>query len=133
MHTICAVCQRGLRANVSACQRTKSVPTSHFFCQRTIRCSNASIWCSNVLNGMPTFQLGVPTCQRGCKFFKHSSYQMLREIDVLYFYVKNYPLCLILYLYIPCANCIILHFYTSCHIKEKCVELLFFETFLVFS
>ena len=29
-------------------------------------------------------------------------------------------------------NCIILHFYSSCHIKEKCVEFLFFETFLLF-
>ena len=26
-------------------------------------------------------------------------------------------------------NCIILHFYTSSHIKEKCAQFLFFETF----
>ena len=30
-------------------------------------------------------------------------------------------------------NCIILHFYTSCDIKEKCAEFLFLDIFLFFS
>ena len=53
-----AACQRGLRANVSACQRTENVPTSHFYvlaCQSAIRRANVSTWRANVPNGVPTF------------------------------------------------------------------------------
>ena len=32
------------------------------------------------------FQLGMPTYQNACQFFKRSSYEMLREISILYYY-----------------------------------------------
>ena len=99
--------QRGLRANVPGCQRVKSVPSSHFYvptcqktCQRAIRRANVSTWHTNVLNSVPIFHFGVPTCQRACQFFKHSSYEVLREISILYYYIKNSTLYLISYFYI---------------------------------
>ena len=101
------MCQR---ACVPAYQRAKSVPTSYFYvstcqktCQRAIRHTNVSTWCANVANGVQIFQLGVPTCQRACQFFKHSSYEMLREISILYYYIKNSTLYLISYLYTSCV------------------------------
>ena len=36
-------------------------------------------------------------------------------------------------IYIVHKNCIILHFYTSCHIKEKCVEFFIFVIFFFFA
>ena len=32
------------------------------------------------------FQLGVPTYQNACQFFKRSSDEMLREISIIYYY-----------------------------------------------
>ena len=100
---------RAMRACVptwSTCQRAKSVPSFHFYmptcqkaCQRTIRCTNVLTWHANVPNGVPIFQLGVPTCQRAYQFSKHSSCEMLREIFIFYYYIKNYTLYLISYLY----------------------------------
>ena len=37
--------------------------------------------------------------------------------------------CYTYHMYMYRAYCIILYFYTSCHIKEKCVEFLLFESF----
>ena len=103
-------CQRGLRANMPACQHAKSVPSSRFYvptyqkaCQRNKRRVNVSTWHANVPNGMRIFQLAVPTCQRACQFFKHSFYEMLREISKLYHYIKNSRLYLISYFYMPCV------------------------------
>ena len=103
-----AACQRGLRANVSACQRTESVPTSHFYvlaCQSAIRRANVSTWRAN-----------VPITKWNVKF--------------LYFFLllcKKFYICIC----IVHNNCIILHFYTSRHIKEKYVEFFFFLFFFL--
>ena len=43
---------------------------------------------------VPTGQLGVKTCQKACQFFKHS-YEMLKEISILYYYIKNSTLYLL--------------------------------------
>ena len=67
-----------LRANVAI-----NVPTYYTACQ----CFNLA--CQRA-NDVPIFQLGVPTCQKACQFYRHSSYEMLSEISILYYYIKNY-------------------------------------------
>ena len=67
------------------------------------------------------FQLSVSTCQKACQFFKYSPYEMLSEISILYYYIKNYTW------YHSYAYDI--HFYNSCHIKENFVKLSFFTFF----
>ena len=141
-------CQRGLRINVTACQRAKSLPVSHFYvptCQRAIRRPNVLTWRANVPNGGPIFQLGMLTYQEACQFFNLACqrakrranfqtflFEMLKKIYRLYYYVKNSTFFFdIIVVNIICI-CIILHFYTSCHIKEKCVEFFFFIIFLSF-
>ena len=57
-------------------------------------------WGANVPNGMPIFHFGMLTPQKACQIFKHSSYEMLREISILYYYIKNSTLYLISQLYI---------------------------------
>ena len=63
----------------------------------------------------------VPTCRKVFQFFKYFSYEMLREIYILYYCIKNSTLYLISC--IVHKNCIILHFYTPFHI---CMEFFFF-------
>ena len=65
-------CQRGLRVNVPACQKR----------------ANFSFLRANVPHGVLMFQIGVPKCQKTCQFFKHSSYEMLLEISILYYHEK---------------------------------------------
>ena len=94
----------------STCQRASVVYVP--MCQKRAR---FSILRANVPQGVPMFQRGMPMCQRACQFFKHSSYEMLREISILYYYIKNSTLYLISYLRISCVcvvhiNCIILYF-----------------------
>ena len=137
-------CQRGLRANVPACQHAKNVPTSHFYvsmCQQTSQrpmwLANFSTWHANVPNGVPIFRFGVPTCQKACQFFRHSFYEILREVSTLSLLYKKFFIILhIIVIHIICIvhkNCIKLNFYTSCHIKQKCVEFFFFIIFLLYS
>ena len=97
-HAMRASCQRGPRANVLACLRA-NVPKSSqlliYICQRVKQRAIVLTWRPNVPNGVPIFQLGVPMCQKACQFFKHFSYQMLWEISILYYYIKNSTLYLI--------------------------------------
>ena len=53
------------------------------------------IWYANVPNGVPIFQLVVATCKKTCQFFKHSSYEMLSEISILYYHkiILHYTWC----------------------------------------
>ena len=76
--------ERGLRANVP-----KTWQLLIFTCQR-----------ANLPCRVPMFQLSVSTCQTACHFFKLSSYKMLREISILYYYIKYSTLYLISWLYI---------------------------------
>ena len=116
-----------LRANVPV-----NVPTCHtacqcfnLACQRAKWRANFSTWHANVSKGVPTF--------------RRSSYKMLSEISILYYYIKRFCILLdIIVIHIICIcivnkNFIILHFYTSCHIKEKCVEFFIFYYFFLFS
>ena len=93
-----------------------------FMCQRGCvptcqKCANFSFLHFNVLCCVPVFQLSVPTCKTACQVFKHSSYESLREISILYYH----------------KECIRLHFCTSFHNKGKCVEVFFFIIFFFFS
>ena len=81
-----------LHANLSeACQ------VLIFTCQRTNKRAN-------VPYGVPAFELGVsmsqlglsvfqlvgPACQKACQCFKHSFFEMLLEISILYYHKKCY-------------------------------------------
>ena len=76
----------------------------------------------------------VPTCHKACYFFKHSSYEMLKEISILYYFIKNPILHLISELYISYVYVsyikIVLYLISALHaILKKSVEFLLFETF----
>ena len=123
-----SMCQRGLRANVLACQRglrtnvAKACQLLIFTFQRVI----------------PLAIFFILACQRankGAKFFKHFCYQVLRKISILYYYIKNSTFYSISFIHIICIcivnkNCIIIYLYTTCRIKEKCLEFFFFSFFL---
>ena len=85
-----STCQRGLRANVPMCQKRTYVPKACHLLIFTCQCAN--VWAS-----LPN---DVRTCQKTCQFSKHFSYEMLREISIFYFWIKNPALYLISYLYI---------------------------------
>ena len=74
---------------------------------------------ANVLKGMPNFQT----------FFLRKAKE---NFYTLLLYKKFYIILDIIVVHLICVcfihkNCIILHFYTSCHIKEKCAGFLVFE------
>ena len=123
-------CQQSCVLAWFTCQRATSVPSSHFYmptcqkaCQRAIRHANISTWHANVLNGMPIFQLAMSTCQRAFQFFKHSSYEMLREISIFNYYLKNPTLYLISHTYT---------YYGYMHHIYDLYYTILFETFLLF-
>ena len=81
------------------------------------------------------FQLGFPTCQKACQFFKHSSCE--GKFYTLLLYKRFYIILDIIVIHVICVcivyeNCIIFHLYTSCHIKEECVEFFYFYYLLRF-
>ena len=79
------MCQRASMPVPFKCQRTRSMSTFHLY---VLTCEPA-IRPTNMPNGMPIFQLGLPTCQKMCLFFKHSSYEMLKEISILYYWMLS--------------------------------------------
>ena len=79
------MCQRASMPVPFKCQRTRSMSTFHLY---VLTCEPA-IRPTNMPNGMPIFQLGMPTCQKMCLFFKHSSYEMLKEISILYYWMLS--------------------------------------------
>ena len=112
-----------LRANMSAC---------HTACQYVLT------WSANVPNGVLIFQLGVLTYEKACNFSNISLWNAKRNLYTL-LYKKFYILLDIIVINIICIcivnkTCIMLHFYTSCYIKEKCVEIFFllYFSFLLF-
>ena len=90
--------QSGLRANVLASQRDlrPDVPKrANFLFLLVDMPYNVPTFQLGVPNGVPTFQIGVPACQNVRQVFKHSSYVMIRQISLLYFYIKKSTLYLI--------------------------------------
>ena len=70
------------------------------------------------------YQLGVPMCQKHANFPIFLLQNAKGNFNTLFLHKKFYIILDIIgYIY---KNCIILHFYTSCHIKEKCAQFLFF-------
>ena len=130
-------CPRGLHANVLACQRAKSVATSYFYVptchktcqffklanQRTKRRANFSTWCANVSKSVPVFQTFLLWHSKG-NFYTLSFY---KNIYIILDIILMHRCVCVLH-----KHCIILHFCTSCHLKEKYVEFLLFVTFLLF-
>ena len=82
---------------------------------------------------VPLFQLEVPTCQRACQFFRNSSYEILTEISILNYCIKNSMLYLISYLYISCVYVsyikIVLNFISILHsiLKKSVCNFCFFK------
>ena len=68
---------------------------------------------ANVTYGVPMFQLGVPTYQVARQFFKHSSYETLKEISMLYCYIKKFNILLDIIVYHMCMYCTLKLYYTS--------------------
>ena len=111
---------------------------------------NFSFLCANVPINVPMFQLGVPHIKRRANFsiwraslpkgvpiFQTFLLQNTKEnFDTLLLHKKFYIILGIIVIHIICIcivhkNCIILHFYTSWHIKEECgIFWLFFSFFL---
>ena len=134
----------------STCQRAKRVPISHFYvstCQRAKstpiiqlgvptcqRCANFSTWRANVPNGVQFF---ISAYQRAVPVFRTFLFRNAKgNFYTLLLYKKFYIILDIIVIHIICIcivhkNCIMLHFYNLCHIKERYTEFLFFETFLV--
>ena len=110
-------CQRALRINVLACQRGLR---------------------ANVPYEVPMLQFGLPTCQTACQFLKHfilrsAKGNLYALLLVKQFYILlDIPVIHIICICIVHKNCIILHFYTSYHIKQKCVEFCFLLFFFCF-
>ena len=93
---IVATCQSGTRATVLACQhglRTIVPAASAIYVPTCLRANvpfgvpmlQLGAWRANVQNDVPIFQLGKPTCQKAYQFFKHSFYEMLRKISIIYY------------------------------------------------
>ena len=152
-HGLCAKvlgCQRGLCANVLSCQCTNvltcrkhanflflhasvpiNVPTSHkvkvrqcfnLACQCARQHVDFATWLANVPKGVPVFLKLFLRNAKG-NFYTLLLYEKLYIIlDII---VIQICICIVH------ENCIILHSYTSCHIKGKCVEFLLFEILLV--
>ena len=120
---------KACRFSIFTCQHV-SVPYGvpicfNLECQRAKWRANFSTWRANVRKGVPIFQTFL--------------FEMLKEIYILYYIKKFYILLDIIVINIICIcivnkTCIILHFYTSCYIKEKCVEIFFllYFSFLLF-
>ena len=69
--------------------------TTWFTCQRACvlmfhKRANFSFLRVNVPINGTTFELGVSTCQKACQFFKHSSYEILREISIKILLYKKF-------------------------------------------
>ena len=109
-------CQRGLRANVPACQGAKSVPSSHFHvptchkawqcfnlaCQRAKRRANFSTRRANVPKSMPIFQTFLLRNAKG-NFYTLILYKIFCIIlDIILIHI--------MYVFIVHINCILLYF-----------------------
>ena len=109
-----------LRANV-----LKACKLLIFTCQRVNKCVNVEY-------GVPMFNLA---CQRAKRYANFLNIPLTKErlrgnLYTLLLYKKFYVTLDVIVIHIVCIcivhkNCIILHFYTSCLIKEKLLEFFF--------
>ena len=113
-------CQRGLRANVQ-----KTCQLLIFTCQRAKWCANFSTRRANVPKGIPIFQAFL----LGNAKWNFYTLLLHRKFYILLDIVVIHIICIC----VVNKNCIILHFHTSCHIKEKCQEFFLFIIFFFFA
>ena len=106
-----------LRANVPI-----NVPMFQLGVPRTKRRANFSIWRASLPKGVPIFQTFL---LRNTK--ENFDTSVLRK---KFYIILGIIVIHIICIYIVHKYCIILHFYTSWHIKEECVE--FFDYFFLF-
>ena len=107
--------------NVPACQ--KAYQLFNLACQRAKWRANFSFWPANVPKGVPIFQTFLLRNPNG-NFYTLLLYKKFYIIlDIIVIHMIS--ICIVR------KNCIILHFYISCHTKEKCAEFLFFGNFFV--
>ena len=106
-----SMCQRAgvpawLRAKVLACQRG--------ICANVPKACQLPLFYANVPINMPAYH-------KACQFFKHSSYEIVKGNFYTLLHIKNFYIIIdIIVIHIKCIclldkNCIILHFFTSCH------------------
>ena len=125
-----STCPRAIMSiNVPTCQRCANystwranVPMACQFlnlgCQRAKWRGNFLFWRDNVLKYVLDFQTFLLRNAKG-------------NFYTLLLYKKFYVVLDIIVIHMICIrivhkSCIMLHFYSSCHIKEKCAEFLFF-------
>ena len=120
--------------NVPTCQRCANYSTWRAYvpiacqflnlaCQRAKWHVSFSFWCANVSKGVFNFQTFLLRNARG-NFYTLLLYKKFYTIlDIIVIHM----ICI----YIVHKNRMVLHFYTLCHIKEKCAEFLFFWNFFV--
>ena len=121
-------CQRACVSAGFTCQRA-CVLTCQKACQILVPINvstchmhaNDSTWTPNISNGVSIFWAFL------LRIDKQNFYNLL-------LYEKFYMILDVIVIYIICIgiahrNCVILHFYTSCHVKEKCLEFFFFIIF----
>ena len=102
-----------LRANVPV-----NVPTCHTACQRAKRSASFLVWRVNVPKDEPIFQTFL------LRNAKENIYTLL--LYKTFYIIFDIIVIHIIWICIVHKNCIILHFYTTCHIKEKRTEFFFF-------
>ena len=74
---------------IFTCQRANKRTNVSIFQLGVPRRANVLTWRANMPNEVPIFKLDVRTSQKGYQFFRHSSYEMLSEISIVYYYIKN--------------------------------------------
>ena len=100
---------------VPTCECAKSMPTFHFYMPTYQKTCHKMCQYFNLACQYAKRHANFSTWHASVSIFKHSSDEMLREISILYYYIKSSTLYLISYLYISCVcivhvNCIILYF-----------------------
>ena len=91
-------------------------------CHCALRCASVSIWRAKVPKGKPIFQRFFILRNAKGKFY---NLLLCKKFCIILDIIVIHMICIC----IKHINCIILHFYTSCHIKEKWVEFFFFLFF----
>ena len=111
-----------LRANVLTCHT--ACQCFSLACQRAKTRADFSTWRANLPKGVPIFQAFL----LGNAKWNFYTLLLYRKFYILLDIVVIHIICIC----IVNKNCIILHFHTSCHIKEKWEEFFLFYYFFLF-
>ena len=127
--------------NVSTCQRCANystwratVPTACQFLQLACQRANFSFWRAKLPKGVLNFQAFLLRNAKGSFYillFYYFYYSIFHYYFRKFYIILDIIVTHIIGICTVHKSCIILHFYTSCHIKKKCAEFLFFVNFFV--